>query len=54
MHLRNMESLTNIHGLPLRWYILQGERIIITISIFKIISKRREEREEGREEGSSS
>ena len=53
MHLRNIESLTNTRGLPLYWYILQGERIIIAISIFKITSKRREEREEGREEGSS-
>ena len=53
MHLRNIESLTNIYRLLLCRYILQGECIMITISIFKIISKRREEREEGREEGSS-
>jgi len=53
MHLRNIESLTNIRGLSLRQYILQGEYIIITISIFKIISEKREEREEGGEKGSS-
>ena len=53
MHLIYIECLTNIRGLPLRWYILQGEYIIIAVSIFKIISKREEGIEEGREEGSS-
>ena len=53
MHLTYIEYLTNIRGLLLRWYILQGERIVITISIFKITGERREGREEGREEGSS-
>jgi hypothetical protein len=53
MHLINIESLTNIRGLPLRRYILQEERIVITIFIFKITSERREGREEEREEGSS-
>jgi len=47
-----IKYLTNTHRLPLYWYILQKEYIIITIFIFKIISKRREGREEGREEGS--
>ena len=53
MHLIYIECLTNTYGLSLRWYILQGERIIIPVSVFKIISKRKEGREEGREEGSS-
>ena len=48
-----IECLTNIHRLPLCWYILQRGYIVITISIFKIISKRREGRKEGEEEGSS-
>ena len=48
-----IECYTNIRGLPLCWYILQRGCIIIAVSIFKIISKRREGREEGREEGSS-
>ena len=47
-----MECLTNIRGLPLCWYILQGEHIIISVSIFKIISKKREGKKEEREEGS--
>ena len=53
MHLIYIECPTNTRGLPLYWYILQGERIVIAISIFKITSKRGEGREEGREEGSS-
>jgi len=53
MYLIYIECLTNIRGLPLRWYILQGERIVITVSIFKITSEKEEGREEGREEGSS-
>jgi len=52
MHLINIESLTDTHGLPLCWYILQREYIVIAISIFRIMSKKREGREEGREEGS--
>jgi len=47
-----MECLTDTRGLPLRWYILQGECIVIAVSIFKMTSKRGEGREEGREEGS--
>ena len=53
MHLIYIKCLTNIYKLPLRQYILQRGRIIIAVSIFKIISKKREKREEGREKGSS-
>jgi len=53
MHLIYMEYLTNIRGLPLCWYILQREYIVIAIFIFKIISKKEEGKEEGRGEGSS-
>ena len=52
MHLIYMECLTNIRRLPLYWYILQRGYIIIAVSIFKIISERKEGREEGGEEGS--
>ena len=48
-----IECLINTRGLPFCWYILQEERIIITAFIFKIISERREGREEGREKGNS-
>jgi len=52
MHLIYIECLTNTRGLFFCWYILQRERIVIAIFIFKIISKKEEGREEGREEGS--
>jgi len=52
MHLIYIKYLTNIHGFPLYWYILQKKHIIIAVFIFKIINKRKERKEEGREEGS--